>query len=75
MGFFLDTAKESSSSKYVIGAIIGGVIGGLVLITTCIAIYCWCVCRRKPSQGRVLNPTPGYPGKYKNVIKGNNFAL
>ncbi|XP_052677555.1 uncharacterized protein LOC128158657 isoform X1 [Crassostrea angulata] len=54
-------AKESTSSKYVIGAIIGGVIGGLVLITVCIAIYCWCVCRRKPSQGRVLNPTLGYP--------------
>lgn len=44
MGFFLDTAKESSSSKYVIGAIIGGVIGGLVLNTANIGIYCWGVC-------------------------------
>lgn len=40
----MDTAKESSSSKYVIGAIIGGVIGGLVLITAYIAVYCWGVC-------------------------------
>lgn len=44
MVIFWGTAKESSSSKYVIGAIIGGVVGGLDLITACIAMYCWGVC-------------------------------
>ncbi|XP_065937787.1 uncharacterized protein [Magallana gigas] len=58
------TAKKeydyNESHEYVVGAIVGGVIGGFVLIVVCIAIVCWCVCRRKSSQGRVLNPTQGF---------------
>lgn len=61
-----DTDSEFHAS--LVGAIVGGVIGGLVLITVCIAIFCWCVCRRKPSQGRIFNPVQGYPGKYLNNI-------
>lgn len=61
----ITTKKEydyDESHAYLIGAIVGGIIGGLVLITVCIAIFCWCVCRRKPSQGTVFNPAQGYPG-------------
>lgn len=61
-----DADDESHAS--LIGAIVGGIIGGLVLITVCIAIFCWCVCRRKPSQGTVFNPAQGYPGKFLNNI-------
>lgn len=61
-----DTDDESHA--YLIGAIVGGIIGGLVLITVCIAIFCWCVCRRKPSHGTVFNPAQGYPGKFLNNI-------
>lgn len=67
------TAKKEydygDHSGPVIGAIIGGVIGGLVLITVCIAIFCYCVCRRKPAQGRIFNPTVGYPAT------GNQYVV
>lgn len=56
---------DLSVAASVVGAIVGGVIGGIVLITVCIAIVFWFVCRRKPSQGRVFNPTQGFSGKYK----------
>ena len=47
------------------GAVIGGIIGGIVLITVIVATIFWCVCRRKPTQGRVLNPSQGNQSKSK----------
>lgn len=56
---FLDT-DDSVDYSALVGAIVGGVISGLVLITVCIALICWCVCKRKQSPGRVVNATQGY---------------
>lgn len=63
----LDT-DDSVDYSALVGAIVGGVISGLVLITVCIALFCWCVCKRKQSPGRVVNATQGYVGKYLNIM-------
>ncbi|XP_056000595.1 uncharacterized protein LOC130046519 [Ostrea edulis] len=42
-----------------VGSIAGGVIGGIVLISMLTGLVCWCVCKRKPTQGQVLNPGQG----------------
>ncbi|XP_078310073.1 uncharacterized protein LOC111107289 isoform X2 [Crassostrea virginica] len=65
---FLVTATKvydySDHNAALIGGIVGGVIFGLILITSLTAIFCWCVCRRKPSQGRVLSPVQGPANVY-----------
>nr|XP_022298135.1 uncharacterized protein LOC111107289 isoform X2 [Crassostrea virginica] len=65
---FLVTATKvydySDHNAALIGGIVGGVIFGLILITSLTGIFCWCVCRRKPSQGRVLSPVQGTANVY-----------
>ncbi|XP_048742686.1 uncharacterized protein LOC125656135 [Ostrea edulis] len=53
----LVTANKVFDYGGLVGAIIGGVIGGIVLITVVTGVVCFFVCRRKPTQGRVLNPS------------------
>ncbi|XP_056000592.1 uncharacterized protein LOC125656133 [Ostrea edulis] len=52
----LVTGKKVFDYGAFVGAIAGGVIGGLILISMGIGLVCCCACKRKPTQGRVLNP-------------------
>ncbi|XP_062578720.1 uncharacterized protein LOC134240672 [Saccostrea cucullata] len=53
---FLITGKKIDLSDIAWG-VIGGVIGGILLVTLLTALFCWCVCKRKPTVGRVLTHT------------------
>ncbi|XP_056001712.1 uncharacterized protein LOC125656142 [Ostrea edulis] len=57
----------------VVGAIIGGVVGGIVLIALLTGLVCWCVCRRKLTQGQVLNPGKGNQSKFEHSIYCENL--
>ncbi|XP_048742676.1 uncharacterized protein LOC125656130 [Ostrea edulis] len=99
------SGKDTSNAKFkllittnkvfdygaVVGAIAGGVIGGIVLISLLTGLVCWCVCKRKPTQGQVLTPSqgnqisvvnqpaypqPAYPqAAYSTQPAGNNVTL
>ncbi|XP_061167919.1 uncharacterized protein LOC133176880 [Saccostrea echinata] len=70
------------NQKSLVGAIVGGVVGGCFFVAVVTGICCWCACRRKPSQGQVLNPTqanavplvnqPAYPYPSHNVQHTEN---
>ncbi|XP_048742684.2 uncharacterized protein LOC125656134 isoform X2 [Ostrea edulis] len=55
----LITTKKVFDYGVFVGSIVGGVIGGIVLISMLTGLVCWCVCKRKPTQGQVLNPSQG----------------
>ncbi|XP_062578745.1 uncharacterized protein LOC134240697 [Saccostrea cucullata] len=54
---FLVTAEKDVDHSEIVLAITGGVIGCLVFITMLTGLFCWCVCRRKPTAGRVIHQT------------------
>ncbi|XP_048741458.2 uncharacterized protein LOC125655260 isoform X3 [Ostrea edulis] len=82
------TAKKVSDKQdgAIVGAVLGGVIGGIVLISLLTGLVCWCVCRRKPTQGQVLNQShanqaasvispPAYPySPYSTPLSGSTAS-
>ncbi|XP_061167947.1 uncharacterized protein LOC133176905 [Saccostrea echinata] len=77
---FLITATKVLDYSNLVWAIIGGVIGGIVFVTLLTALFCWCVCKRKPATGQVLRSAgqvttitqPAYPyANYSAQPTGN----
>ncbi|XP_022298112.2 uncharacterized protein LOC111107279 [Crassostrea virginica] len=68
--FLLYVEKEDEDSAIGL-AIFGGFVGFIILCTLVAAVVFWCVCRRKPTQGRLFTSNqasstpgvsqPGYP--------------
>ncbi|XP_048739201.2 uncharacterized protein LOC125653680 isoform X4 [Ostrea edulis] len=78
----LITARKVFDYGNFVGAIVGGVFGGLLLISLVIGLICCCACRRKPTQGQVLNPSqtpmvnqPAYPYVTYSTQPTGNTAI
>nr|XP_022298121.1 uncharacterized protein LOC111107284 [Crassostrea virginica]XP_022298122.1 uncharacterized protein LOC111107284 [Crassostrea virginica]XP_022298123.1 uncharacterized protein LOC111107284 [Crassostrea virginica]XP_022298124.1 uncharacterized protein LOC111107284 [Crassostrea virginica] len=74
---------EKKDEDIAIGWVIfGGVVGVIILCTLVAAVVFWCVCRRKPTQGRVLTPNqasstpgvsqPGFPQATYTAAQSSN---
>lgn len=65
--FVLLVYVQRVDNSEIVWGVIGGLLGAIVLFTACAAIVFWCVCKRKPARGRVLNPNQPNAGTATNL--------
>lgn len=79
--FMLQVYAQRVDNSNIVWGVIGGVLGAIVLFSACAGLVFWFICKRKPAQGRVLNPgqanagtafnQPAYPYASYSTQAGN----
>lgn len=79
--FMLQVYAQRVDNSAIVWGVIGGVLAAIVLFSAAAGLVFWCVCKRKPAQGRVLNPgqpnagtavnQPAYPYASYSTQVGN----